>query len=44
MMLRRGSVLLVSALAALVALAAPTGAGESKSDKAILKAGVITKG
>jgi hypothetical protein len=31
-------------LAVLVALAAPAAAGESKSDKAILKAGIITKG
>jgi hypothetical protein len=43
MMLRRTPVLLLSVLATLVALAAPAGAGESKSDKAILKAGVITK-
>jgi hypothetical protein len=44
MILRRTPVLVVAALAALVALAAPAGAGESKSDKALLKAGVITKG
>lgn len=43
MILRRTSVLVVAALATLVALAAPATAGESKSDKAILKAGVITK-
>jgi hypothetical protein len=40
---RRTPVLLLSVLATLVALAAPAGAGESKSDKALLKAGVITK-
>ena len=43
MILRHTSVLVVSALATLVALGAPATAGESKSDKAILKAGVITK-
>ena len=43
MILRRTPVLVVAALAALVALAAPAGAGESRSDKALLKAGVITK-
>jgi hypothetical protein len=43
MIVRRASVLVVAALAALTALAAPAAAGESKSDKALLKAGVITK-
>jgi hypothetical protein len=43
MIVRRASVLVVAALATLVAFAAPAAAGESKSDKAILKAGVITK-
>jgi hypothetical protein len=43
MILRRTPVLAVAALAALVALAAPAGAGESKSDRALLKAGVVTK-
>jgi hypothetical protein len=44
MILHRTRVLVLAApLALLVALAAPAAAGESKSDKAILKAGVITK-
>lgn len=43
MIVRRASVLVVAALAALIAIAAPAAAGESKSDKALLKAGVITK-
>jgi hypothetical protein len=43
MMLRRTPFLLLSVLATVVVLAAPASAGESKSDKAILKAGVITK-
>lgn len=43
MILRRTPLLVVAALAALVVLAAPAAAGESKSDKALLKAGVITK-
>jgi hypothetical protein len=44
MVLRRAQVLVLAVpLAVLVALAAPAAAGESKGDKAILKAGVITK-
>lgn len=40
---RAGVVVLAAAFVVLVALAGPVAAGESKSDKAILKAGVITK-
>lgn len=45
MILHRARVLLTALpLAVVVALAGPAAAGESKSDRAILKAGVITKG